>query len=913
MKNIQKNINLMVLGLATLPILGNAQETEKPKHNILFIAVDDLKPILGCYGDKTIKTPNIDRLASHGTVFLTNYCQQAVSGPTRASIMTGLRPDHTKVWDLKTKMRDVNPEIVSLPQYLISQGFRTQGIGKIFDPRCVDKQIDAPSWSVPYYKTAQKYYNPATGEPALGSYQLNETRKLAEKYQNEAIANGMNKSEANAYASTKIRPTTECIEIADNAYDDGANALQAKDILVQLKQKNQPFFLAVGFSKPHLPFVAPKKYWDMYDRDKLSVAPYQDKVKNGVDIAYHAASEIRAYSDIPALLEFTDQKDYSVTLPLEKQKELIHGYHAAVSYSDAQIGLLLNTLDSLGLTENTIIVLWGDHGWHLGDHNLWCKHTNFEQATRSPLIISAPGIKSSKTASPSEFVDVFPTLCDLAGVSIPTNLDGKSLVPIMKNPKEKVKQFAVSQYPRTTNSVEKSRLGYADGNFMGYSIRNERYRFTMWLKDGFRSNKLYTKALVVATELYDYQKDPLEKVNVVNEKSYQKTVTEMTKQLELFFESQRNPVAKKLQDELKNTIITTANEQQSLKPETVTADTCVRSAGGKNDYYSEGTYWWPNPKDPNGKYIQRDGQRNPENFDSHHEFLKKLGWIVGTQTSAYLVTGNKKYVETAAKHLNAWFVDTTSMMNPHLLYSQAIKGICTGRGIGIIDAAPLIEVALSVKLLERSPYFSKKLGGDVKQWFARFLNWLNTHPYGIAEKNWKNNHGTWWHTQAAAYALLTDNQTMLDSIRYRYKTILLPNQMAIDGSFPEELARTKPYSYMQFNLDGMTTLVALISDENNDFWNYKTDDGKYIGKGIEFMYPHIIDKSKWTYKQDISEWDEQPRPSPFLLLAANAYNKPIWYETWKMLKDKRLGNESLRNLPIKNLLLWMNLQEPTKK
>ncbi|MFZ4582504.1 MAG: alginate lyase family protein [Paludibacter sp.] len=908
-----QNICFALVGLTNLSVNLQAQQTKQLSKNILFIAVDDLKPILGCYGDKTIKTPNIDRLASRGTVFLTNYCQQAVSGPTRASIMTGMRPDHTKVWDLKTKMREANPEIVSLPQYLITQGFSTQGIGKIYDPRCVDKQTDALSWSVPYYKTALKYYNSTSGAPALGNYQLKETRELGEKYQNEALEKGLSQSEINGYALTKIRPTVECIEIADNAYDDGANALQAKDILAQLKQKNQPFFLGVGFAKPHLPFVAPKKYWDMYDRDKMPIAAYQEKVKNGVDIAYHTASEIRAYSDIPALLEFTDQKAFGISLPLAKQKELIHGYHAAVSYTDAQVGILLNTLDSLGLTDNTIIVLWGDHGWHLGDHNLWCKHTNFEQATRSPLIISAPGIKPTKTNSPSEFVDVFPTLCELAGVSIPTNLDGKSLVPLMKNPKAKVKQFAISQYPRTANSVEIARLGYADGNFMGYSIRNERYRFTMWLKDGFRSDKVFDKNLIVGTELYDYQKDPLEKVNVVNEKNYQKVALKLNNQMVAFFKTQCEPIATRLIQDLKEKTISTANEQLSLKPQTVTSASCVRSAGGKHDYYSEGTYWWPNPKDPNGKYIQKDGQRNPENFDKHHDFLQELSWIIGTQTSAYILTGNKKYVETAAKHFNAWFADTTTMMNPHLLYSQAIKGVCTGRGIGIIDATPLIEVALSVKKLENSPYFSPKLSAEVKKWFASFLNWLNTHPYGIAEKNWKNNHGTWWHTQAAAYAMLTDNQVMLDSIRTRYKTILLPNQMAVNGSYPEELARTKPYSYMQFNLDGMSALVSLISDKNNDLWNYKTSDGRYIGKGIEFMYPYIVDKTKWTYKQDISEWDEQPRPSAYLFLGAKAYKKMEWIDLWKSMLDKKLGNESVRNLPIKNPLLWMDLPEPTIK
>lgn len=905
MKIQKQTVKLAVLSLTGISFLTHAQETNKP--NILFIAVDDLKPILGCYGDKTISTPNIDRLASRGTVFLSNYCQQAVSGPTRASIMTGLRPDHTKVWDLKTKMRDVNPDIVSLPQYLISQGYSTQGIGKIYDPRCVDKQIDAPSWSVPYYKTARKYFNTATGEPVLGNYQQPGTRLLAEKYIKEALAQGMTQSEATTYALARIRPTTECIEIADNAYDDGANALQAKDILVQLKQQHQPFFLAVGFLKPHLPFVAPKKYWDMYDRDKMPVAPFQEKVKNGVDIAYHTASEIRFYTDIPALTEFTDQKEFGISLPPEKQKELIHGYHAAVSYTDAQVGILLNALDSLGLTDNTIVVLWGDHGWHLGDHNLWCKHTNFEQATRSPLIISAPGINANKTNSLSEFVDVFPTLCNLAGVNIPAHLDGKSLVPLMRNPKSKVKQFAVSQYPRSENNIEKGRLGFADGNFMGYSIRNERYRFTMWLKDGFRSDKPFDESLIVGTELYDYQNDPLEKVNVAKEKKYQRVALSMKQQMIAFFETRSKTVITKIVNDIKENVVKTADEQLNIKPQTVTSATCVRSAGGKHDYYSEGTYWWPNPADPNGKYIQKDGQRNPENFDTHHELLSKLSWITGTQTSAYLLTGKKKYVESASKHLNAWFADTTTMMNPHLLYSQAIKGVCTGRGIGIIDATPLIEVALSVKQLERSPYFSANLDKEVKQWFTRFLNWLNTHPFGISEKNWKNNHGMWWHTQAAAYALLTDNQSMLDSIRYRYKTILLPKQMAVDGSFPEELARTKPYSYMQFNLDGMATLVTLISDKNNDLWNFKTNDGRFAGKAVEFMFPYINNKEKWPYKQDISEWEEQPRPSAFLFLAANAYNNTEWYDTWKTLMNKKLGNESLRNLPVKNPLLWINL------
>ena len=543
-----KSLNLLVAGLSTVSCFAQTDKKAPEKPNILFIAVDDLKPILGCYGDKLVKTPNIDRIAKNGTVFLQNYVQQAVSGPTRASIMTGMRPDYTGVWDLKTKMRDVNPDILSLPQYLITQGYSTQGIGKIYDQRCVDKKMDKPSWSVPYYnyfKTEEKYYSKETGMPVLGAYQLPETKILAEKFKNEAIAKGIAEDEIEAYVSTRVKPSVECADVPDNAYNDGANVIRAKEILINLKKDNKPFFFAVGFSKPHLPFVSPKKYWDLYKRDQMPVAQFQEKSKNGPAIAYHNAGELRQYSDIPALTEFTDQKDIGLTLPLDKQKELIHGYYAAVSYTDAQVGKLMQAMDSLGLLKNTIVILWGDHGWHLGDHNLWCKHTNFEQATHAPLLISAPWIQPSVSKSMTEFVDIFPTLCDLAGVPIPGHLDGKSLMPVMKNPAAKVKDFAVSQYPRNGSASETERLGYADGKCMGYSIRNSRYRYTIWMRDNFRSNRPFDKNLIVATELYDYQKDPNETINVVEDKNYADVLKEMNTGMIEYLKNQEIKLAKK--------------------------------------------------------------------------------------------------------------------------------------------------------------------------------------------------------------------------------------------------------------------------------------------------------------------------------------------------------------------------------
>lgn len=512
---MKRIIALFLMAFGLFSTHGFAQNQ---KMNILFIAVDDLKPTLGCYGDQIVKSPNIDKLAEKGTMFLHTYCQQAVCGPTRASLMTGMRPDYTRVWDLKTKMRDINPDILSIPQYFASQGYETAGIGKIYDPRCVDDDLDKPSWSIPYYKKSDDYYDEKTGRPE-GNYQLPETKKLVKKFTDEAISKGLKGKELNDFVGSKIKPSVECIDVPDNAYSDGVKTLHTKDILANLAKGGKPFFLAVGLTKPHLPFVAPKKYWDLYDRDKMPLAKYQQQAKNSPGLAYHNAAELYSYSDIPPISSFTDQK-VGLDMSVEKQKELIHGYYAATSYTDANVGILLKAIDSLGLAKNTIIVLWGDHGWHLGDHNLWCKHTNFEQATHTPLLISSPEIKPSKSDSPSEFIDIFPTLCELAGIPVPGHLDGKSLAPVMKNPETMVKEFSVSQYPRSRETLDSERLGWSDGQLMGYSIRTKQYRYTIWMKNGYRSYQTYNKDLLVASELYDYKKDPDETVNVVDDKKY---------------------------------------------------------------------------------------------------------------------------------------------------------------------------------------------------------------------------------------------------------------------------------------------------------------------------------------------------------------------------------------------------------
>lgn len=514
-----------------------AQKTSKP--NILFIAVDDLKPVLGCYDNKNIKTPNIDRLAAMGTVFYNNECQQAVCGPSRASIMTGLRPDVTKVWDLKTKMRDMNPDIVTIPQYLITQGYTTAGVGKIYHPSCVDKKSDEPSWSIPFFKSQSADFANGLGTPARKQYQLAATKAAiaAEAPENKGDNNKDDKNKDEEAAVAKTKPSFECLDLPDDAYEDGVNTLIAKRSIIDLVNGKQPFFFAVGFHKPHLPFVAPKKYWDLYNRQDMPLASFQEHAANGPLIAYHRSSELRAYSDVPEFATLSPD-DFRIGLKPEKQQELIHGYYACVSYMDAQVGILLNTLDSLGELNNTIIVLWGDHGWHLGDHDLWEKHTNFENATRSPLIIAAPGFKPGNTKSVTEHLDLFPTLCDLAKIDIPANLQGKSLKPLMNNKKSTVKEYAVSQYPRKLKAAEVKKLGYTDPKIMGYSLRTERYRYTVWMNNNFTSKEPYSESRVYARELYDYEKDPLEKTNVVDDAAYKKVNAHMNDLFLDFLKSQ---------------------------------------------------------------------------------------------------------------------------------------------------------------------------------------------------------------------------------------------------------------------------------------------------------------------------------------------------------------------------------------
>jgi iduronate 2-sulfatase len=440
--------------------LATASVALAAKPNVLLICVDDLKPSLGCYGDDFAKTPRIDALAGRSTLFERAYCNQAVCAPSRNALITGLRPDTIGIYDLSTNFRKVLPDAVTLPQVFMKAGYRAEALGKILHVGHGNGE-DAASWSVPPWK------------PKAPQYALD--KSTAEMRHGKNGARGV---------------ATESADVADNFYADGKIADEA---IVRLKaaaaKPGEPFFLAVGFVKPHLPFVAPTKYWDLYERSQVPLAEFREDPEGAPSYAPQSSGELRQYSDVPDMKRFSD--DY--------QRLLIHGYYAATSYVDAQIGRVIDELDKSGLAENTIIVLWGDHGWHLGDHGMWCKHTNYEQAARIPLMIAQPGAKAGsgqRTDNFAETVDLYPTLCRMAGLEEPEGLDGYPLTIFGQDLERPTgKTHVIHVYPR--------------GDKLGRAIRTGSYRMVEWKVPGADPE-------TAEFELYDYVADPLETKNIAD-------------------------------------------------------------------------------------------------------------------------------------------------------------------------------------------------------------------------------------------------------------------------------------------------------------------------------------------------------------------------------------------------------------
>ncbi len=430
---------------------GGAQEESRP--NILFIAVDDLRPQMNCYGNHDMITPHLDRLAAFGTLFERAYCQVAVCGASRASLLSGLRPHADRFKTSRDRVTKQAPGITSLPMYLRQNGYHAISNGKMYHH--ADDDIHA--WSEEPYRDG------------------NEHRWL--RPENIEI-NQQNQKRTNGTGTNSRGPAYEWADVPDDQYPDDTMTTKSIADLTRLKANNQPFFLATGFVRPHLPFNAPKRFWDLYERDKIKIPDNYFPPEGAPAVALHNFGELRAYHDIPATGPVSD----------ETALHLIHGYYASTSFVDYQLGRLLDALEGLDLSDNTVVLLSGDQGWQLGEHAMWCKHSTFETSTHVPLLICAPGFrKNNRSRALVEFVDIYPTLCELVGLPLPVHLQGTSVVPLMRDPDLPWKQAAFSRW------------------LNGWSIRTDRYRYTEWRND---------KGEITDRMLYDHVNDPGENVNI---------------------------------------------------------------------------------------------------------------------------------------------------------------------------------------------------------------------------------------------------------------------------------------------------------------------------------------------------------------------------------------------------------------
>ena len=353
-------------------------------------------------------------------------------------------------------------------------------------------------------------------------------------------------------------------------------------------------------------------------------------------------------------------------------------------------------------------------------------------------------------------------------------------------------------------------------------------------------------------------------------------------------------------------VLKAANQYLSEKPITITASHSPRSTGGLHDFFSEGDYWWPDPQNPDGPYIQRDGITNPDNFVEHRRALMRLSMQVPALVAAWRLTRDARYAQHAALHLRAWFIDPSTRMNPHLQFAQAIHGRFTGRGTGIIDTIHLVEVARAIEVLEGSGAMTVREHDAIKAWFTTYLRWMTTNQNGIDERDAKNNHGTCWVMQVAAFAHLTGDQKLLDYCRDRFKTVLLPNQLAADGSFPQELRRTKPYGYSLFNLEAMAAVCQILSTAQDNLWTFQLSDGRNMARAMEYMTPFIREKKTWPLKPDVMYDKEWPMRQTSLLFAGLALSRADYLELWKKLPADSNVEEVIRNFFIRQPVLWVS-------
>ncbi len=838
---------VFVLALTGSVLIPDAMsQTLKETPNILFIAVDDLRPEINCYGAHHMQTPNIDRLAREGLLFERAYCQQAICMASRASIMSGIRPEYKKLYNCSSLL-DLAPDVLTLNEHFANQGYSTYSIGKIYH-HGEDRSDQFPdSWDDPTERwTGRGYVSP------------------------EAIAEMM----ANTHfdqAKKEKGPAYEMADVPDKQYIDGYNAELAVQKLKDYKKSDQPFFLALGFHKPHLPWCAPKKYWDMYPAEGIELSAASEFPEGMTPYTLTNWGELRGYFGIP---QGKDQ------IPDELALQLRRAYYATVSYMDAQLGKVLDALDQYGHKENTVVILWGDHGWKLGDHHAWSKHTNFESDTRVPMIISVPGMGTAgrRTLSFAEFVDVYPTLCDLAGIPKPSHLQGESLVPVLDDPEQEIKEYACSIFPRNREDDLET--------VTGFSIRTDQYRYVEWIH--------LVSGKTMGRELYDHKADPLENRNVADQAEYIEPVSRLSALLHEQYDAAIPGVhmwtGTTLYDPA-SLLFARSQYMEGIAPYTVAVDSLKATAdrlmdnepwsvmqkkmmppsGNKHDYYSLGIYWWPNPDTENGlPYIRKDGIRNPEYGDYDGPAIHQVADATFTLSLAWYYSQDERYARKAVEFLDTWFLDPATRMNPHLEFGQAIPGITEGRGIGIIETGTLVPVVSGIELLESSSALSKDAYNGLKAWFTTYTQWLVGSQKGWDERMWHNNHGSSYDSQVATFALFSGEDSIAAMILDSVKVKRIARQIEPDGSQPWELERTKAMSYSIKNLRHLIENAILAEGIGTDLWNYEPEPGRSILQAIKYLVPFFTEGKAFPYQQ-IGGIDHYADDLAELIWVANQY------------------------------------------
>ena len=805
-----------------------AAEVAQPKPNILFIICDDLIPTLGCYGNATVKSPNIDRLAARGVRFDRAYCQYPLCNPSRVSFLSGRRPETSGIYVLNKSARAALPDAVMLPQYFRERGYFTAGAGKVFHS---GKMNDPKSWD---------FYEDGDGNDPQ------------EKAAIKARYGSGNESKPGGEGDG--RPAWYVLDSDGSQTRDGINAQTICRLIAEKNAAGKPFFLAAGFHKPHLPWTAPKRFFDWYPDGAITV-PAEP-----------------AMIDIPPIALQTELSGFGQP---SSRTGAIRGYYACVSFTDHQVGLLLDQLDRLDLWNNTVVVLLGDNGFHLGDHGgLWAKLSAFDASTRVPLIFAGAGVPAGRTATtPVELLDIYPTLLDLCGQKISPELEGRSLVPMMRGTKKTA--------PRIAHSMVFHYDAMAQRDVLSRSAIAAQWRYTEWY--GGASGR----------ELYWRTNDPTEYHNRAADPALSDTLRAGQQALQQFPAPKPGPANRPrallfpprvfrreaadllaaraslargepaLQPALA-ALYAEAARALDMRPSSVMDKTLTAASGDKHDYFTFGPYWWPDPASSNGlPYIRRDGELNPASTNgTDTATFNQLCDNTETLCLAYWLTGDERYAQKAARLARVWFFDPATRMNPNLDYGQAIPGVTEGRGIGLIDFRRLADINENLALLTGSPAWTDHDRAALKSWLSDFYHWLTTSAIALDEHAAKNNHGTWYDAQTAHLALILDRRDDAKKLLSEGLTNRLALQIERDGSQPLELARTKSMSYSLFNLEGLFTCAQLASKVGVDWWSYTTADGRSLHAALAYLAPYADPAKIWP-KKDLHA-AEQNRLIPLL-------------------------------------------------